>query len=170
MLDPLTALGLASNVIQFVDFTVQLGDALHEIHASNNGATEENIAIEILSKSAKDAADDLVAQLKTNPATKNETHLRDSAAGCSQVSKDVLQLVAKMKKPVPGSIKHSLKATWHTVRNEPKKKKMLEHLDRCQQNLQISLLRLLRYVCSFLPVYCALEVYFFPSLVVLTGL
>jgi len=144
MLDPLTALGLAGNVIQTVDFTAKLGSALREIHNSLTGATEENDALEALSQSTKDAAEALIAELNSNPATRNESHLRDSATDCSNVSQHVIDITARMKRSGSRSLKRSLRATWHVLWDDSKKKRILEDLDRCQQNLQISLVRLLR--------------------------
>ncbi len=109
MLDPLTALGLASNVIQMVDFAAKLSNTLREIHTSTSRTTEENAAIESLSQSTKDAADGFIAQLSSNSATRSETHLLDSATHCSAASKAVLDLVGKMKRSTPGSFKQSLR-------------------------------------------------------------
>lgn len=48
MLDPITALGIAGNVVQFVDFGLKATSKAREIHRSGSGVLEENIDIEIL--------------------------------------------------------------------------------------------------------------------------
>ena len=48
MLDPMAALGLAGNIVQFVDFSIKLVGKVHEIHKSVDGALAENLDIEIV--------------------------------------------------------------------------------------------------------------------------
>ncbi|CAK7213767.1 hypothetical protein SEUCBS140593_001956 [Sporothrix eucalyptigena] len=45
-MDPLTALGLASNIVQFVDFTLKLIGSAAEIASSAKGASEQTLKIE----------------------------------------------------------------------------------------------------------------------------
>lgn len=49
-MDPLTALGLASNIVQFVDFASKLISQSHEIYQSADGALEDNVALEHVAK------------------------------------------------------------------------------------------------------------------------
>ena len=46
-MDPISALSLASNVIQFVDFASQLVTTGLDIYKSSHGATRENAALEV---------------------------------------------------------------------------------------------------------------------------
>jgi hypothetical protein len=48
MLDPLTALGVASHIVQFVDFTVKLISKSHEIYNSTDGALIANKDLEAI--------------------------------------------------------------------------------------------------------------------------
>lgn len=48
MLDPLTALGVAGNIVQFVDFTVKLMSKSHELYKSTDGALVGNKDLEAI--------------------------------------------------------------------------------------------------------------------------
>ncbi len=50
-MDPLTALGLASNVLQFVDFVAKLVSTGVEVAGSVQGASEETVDLEKIYKS-----------------------------------------------------------------------------------------------------------------------
>ena len=41
-MDPFTAIGLASNILSFIDFSAQLINGAREIYDSTSGTTEDN--------------------------------------------------------------------------------------------------------------------------------
>jgi hypothetical protein len=49
-MDPLTAIGLASSIVQFVDYTTKLIQGAKEIYISVSGTTEENKSLETITK------------------------------------------------------------------------------------------------------------------------
>lgn len=49
-LDPFTALGLAGNLVQFVDFLYKLLSESKSLYASSIGASAENIILETVAK------------------------------------------------------------------------------------------------------------------------
>jgi hypothetical protein len=53
MLDPLTALSLASSVIQFVDFGIKLFRSGRELYGSSNGSSVGNQDLDTIAKDLK---------------------------------------------------------------------------------------------------------------------
>jgi hypothetical protein len=56
-MDPLTALGLASNIVQFVDFTSKLISTAHSLYTSTSGAKAEHLELEALANTLRGLAD-----------------------------------------------------------------------------------------------------------------
>ncbi len=50
MMDPITAVGAAGNIIQFLDFGLKLASKAQEIYKSNNSALSENNDMEVLAE------------------------------------------------------------------------------------------------------------------------
>ena len=48
MLEPLTALGLAANLLQFIELGIKVTSKTRDIHNSATGALVENLDLEIL--------------------------------------------------------------------------------------------------------------------------
>lgn len=89
-MDPLSALGIAGNVIQFIDFATKLFDGSREVYRSATGASQEtlnlsNIAKELSGLSKSFTTDDL-----------KSLGLRDVASQCSSLAKDLLAAVDKL--------------------------------------------------------------------------
>ncbi|TVY39372.1 hypothetical protein LSUB1_G003985 [Lachnellula subtilissima] len=87
MLDPLAALGVAGNIVQFVDFTVKLISKSHELHKSADGASTGNKDLEAIAGNLKRLTERLrtdmsqhllppvrVAQLRQDASDKRAKH------------------------------------------------------------------------------------------------
>ncbi|EPE09112.1 nacht nucleoside triphosphatase [Ophiostoma piceae UAMH 11346] len=75
-MDPISALGLASNIIQFVDFASQLVTTGLDIYKSSHGATRENAALEVSVTQLKN----FTASLKVVHADHGKPSLRQSVS------------------------------------------------------------------------------------------
>lgn len=99
-MDPLTALGLASNIVQFIDFTSKLISESHKLYVSASGAKEENLELESLARNlqqlAEQASPPAVAQ-NTKSLSKEEETLRDLSKQCSEVSDELLSVLQSLK-------------------------------------------------------------------------
>jgi hypothetical protein len=56
-MDPLTAVGLAGNIVQFVDFTGKLISATQKLYVSESGANAENLELEGLAQNLQQLAE-----------------------------------------------------------------------------------------------------------------
>lgn len=113
MLDPLTALGLAGNIVQFVDFGVKVLKDAHEIYTSTTGAIEDNKVRESITSEMKTIVSKLSVP-RSSSQSEEEKALCRLAAECEKVSKEILELLDKLKPKKPGSKFQSLKAALKT--------------------------------------------------------
>jgi hypothetical protein len=87
-MDPFTAIGLVSAIVQFVDFGIKLVSKAHEIYESADGVLEENIEIEAISHSLQNVTVKL--NIPTQPQGSGSTAL-------TQVDRDIIDLANKSK-------------------------------------------------------------------------
>ncbi|KAE9367360.1 hypothetical protein N431DRAFT_415963 [Stipitochalara longipes BDJ] len=100
-MDPLTALGLASNIVQFVDFTGKLLSSTRKLYVSSSGAKGEHLEIESLARDIRE----LAKQAGPNKIPR-EAHMRkgseavelfDLSGQCVEVSDDLLSVLESLK-------------------------------------------------------------------------
>jgi hypothetical protein len=101
MLDPLTALSLASNIVQFIDFGTKLLAKGYELYESADGASVGNAELEFIARDLQKLNDRLKPPLspKTNPtsSTPSEAALRKLNDKCSGVADELINALTKLK-------------------------------------------------------------------------
>ncbi|ERS98115.1 hypothetical protein HMPREF1624_04895 [Sporothrix schenckii ATCC 58251] len=167
MLDPLTALGLATNIVQFVDFGLKLFSTSIEIAQSAKGATSLNLELEhaytTLCNFASDlqftddgtsdrpqsnggAAVDTLGKAHAKAIRPHIAAIEGIAADCQDVCHQLLRVVRGLRVD-PGSSKRRLKSVAAAVRmvwSEKKIKSLEERLRRFQELLALHFLPLLK--------------------------
>jgi len=142
MLDPMTALGLAGNIVQFVDFSIKLlGDA-HEIHRSAQGSLQENLDIEAVAETMRKLQMKLRIQNDENIPidSKAEDSLERLCSSCDETAQELLEVLEVLK--VQGK-----RSPWKSMRQAIKgikgKKAIVEicsRLRRFQEALELTIL------------------------------
>ncbi len=96
VLDPLSALSLAGNLIQFLDFSVQLIDKGHKLYHSNEGALDKNIELQVitsnligLNQKLENSAEHTI-KATANGISSNEKALLQIISGCNKVGKELV--------------------------------------------------------------------------------
>lgn len=102
-MDPLTALGLAANIVQFVDFGFKLLGGAREIYSSASGATKDNEVLESVTKKMDMLSIALSAVPTTPNQSQEEKDLSNLAAECAMASNEIFKLLAKIKPKNPKS-------------------------------------------------------------------
>jgi hypothetical protein len=119
MLDPLLAISLASNVVQFVDFTAKIISKTRELVQSSHGTTTEAYNAEIiirdlmrLSERLKDGLRDAGAA----PQTDDDKALEEVCNGCIGLSERMIKRLEKLKLGEGAgkrrALIHALKGVW----------------------------------------------------------
>ncbi|KAI0382484.1 hypothetical protein F5Y04DRAFT_252747 [Hypomontagnella monticulosa] len=90
-MDPLAALGLASNILSFVDFSWKLVAGAHHIYGSASGASDNSLALETIATSITDLSNSIVVSASI------PKDLRRLSDECHRVGKDLLGVINKLK-------------------------------------------------------------------------
>jgi hypothetical protein len=155
-MDPLTAIGLASNILSFIDFSVKAVSGVIDIYGSPSGLTEENRSSEVIVDEMRHFASKLQspddAQL-----TGDEKALCRLAHECDGLSKQIIALIERIRpkdrKSKSASILAGLKSKWH----QAERRKVEERLERCRAQLALQLHYLTRSTIISLSYYTCLR-------------
>lgn len=103
MLDPLTAISLASSVVQFTDFGIKLITGSIELYKTSNGVGADNAEIEMKIDHARKLAKRVMLPFDNTgePTSGDEKELRELAKSCDVIASDLLSVLhdLKVKKP-----------------------------------------------------------------------
>jgi hypothetical protein len=151
-MDPLTAIGLASNILSFIDFSAQLINGAREIYDSTTGATEDNKSREAIVSEMKKFSSKLLPP-DDSQLSGDEKALCRLAAECNILSGQILDLLGKIKPKDPKSRSQSF---WAALKNKVHEKEKLElekRLENCRGQLELQLNYWMRSPCPIsLPV------------------
>lgn len=116
-MDPLSAIGLASAIVQFVDFGSRIVSGALEISRSATGATRENAAIENATTKLQLLNDELTKHSQSRPSGANpQDPLLQLTQECVDLSEKLIVKLAQLKAG-PGSTRYltfrkALKTVW----------------------------------------------------------
>jgi hypothetical protein len=145
-MDPLTALSLASSVVQFIDFGLKILERGTEIKRSVDGAVAQNEAIEDTTRDLQN----LLMKLRIQPQTSTgaslipeQVSLERLVKGCEETGS---QLLTKLE-----TLKSRSKGRWNTIRaalisawSEKDVQEIFERLKTYQRELSLNVLVSLR--------------------------
>ena len=116
MADPFSALGLAGNILTFVQFTCDLISGAHDIYQSQSGASGQNAVLALVSRD--------VASLSGKITTEqgHSEDLRALVAESQRLASEVVDALEKLKVKGPktrwASLKVALKDVWNRAEIE----------------------------------------------------
>ena len=100
-MDPLTAISLASAIVQFVDFSSKLIAEGHHIYQSIEGASRANLRTEHITNHINSLNKHLLQPdrrySQTGVSSESETALRNLVTACRTVANDLLSLLEELK-------------------------------------------------------------------------
>ena len=113
MVDPFSALSVAGNIVQFVDFSCRLVQKASEISHSANGACAENVELEEIGTYLKEFSSDLVSS--TVRSGIYEPGLRDLATSSHTIAEELLAVIGQLRGSTGRfkSFRQALKSVWH---------------------------------------------------------
>jgi len=147
-LDPLSALGLASNIVQFVDFTAKLVSKGHKIYQSDNGTLIENDELEATTRKIIDLNNRVVDSFERSPHRaefdKTDRDIKDICISCNKIAEQLLKVLETLKPGVRHSKWHSFRQALKSVWTKEKIEKLKAELDGYRKHLDTTLLVSLR--------------------------
>lgn len=109
-MEALIAVGLAGNIVQFVDFASKIVSKSHQLQSSTSGALSENITTKQVTEDLKLLADKLCHLTSTDAA------LEELCLGCRSVAEELLAALAKLElkgnRSQFQSVRKALKSVW----------------------------------------------------------
>ena len=148
MLDPFTALSVASAVIQFVDFGCKLTSQTQEMYHSASGASKTNVTIEEITEDIRSLTQNLVK--KSNSI--QFPSLDDIALGklvqlCQQEAEELLRVLVGLR-VLPGAVTKwvSFRKAIKSVRQKERIGEIEARLRKIQKQIDSRIQFMMRYV------------------------
>ena len=146
MLDPLTALSLASSVVQFVDFGIKLVTEGCELY--EKGSLKQNNEIELITRDLTHLTQSLTDTLPPEriyvTMFDDDRDLHKLASSCKELGDEMLSLLASLK---PNQLRSGLKSFRLAVRSMKNKGTIIDmqqRLEKFQKQLVTHLVVILR--------------------------
>lgn len=133
-MDPVTAIGLASGILTFIDFAHKIAIGADELY--QKATTDENMHTEKIVNDLDDAATDLAS---LPGRTKHEKALNRLSESCKEVSHELQQLLRRLTVSGKRTSWKALKITVRNVRKESELAKLLARLDKYRGELLLRL-------------------------------
>lgn len=145
-MEALAAVSLASNILQFVDFSTKLIHGAREIYVSVSGETEENRSVESITSEMKSLTSKLSSPA-TSQQSEDEKSLSRLAGECKIVADQILDLLNKTKPEVAQSRRQSAWSSWKGILHKREKAELETRLEHCRSQLGLQLTFLMRFCC-----------------------
>jgi hypothetical protein len=141
----LAAIGLAGNIVQFVDFGIKLSRDFRELYQSAEGGKAKHLELEDVTTDLESLCQKL--QNTAIPATQDDGELRNLARGCAKLARELLAMLEKVKvnkerNPRLATFRQASKNIW----KEKDICDLEERLGRYREQLNQRLVYILRYV------------------------
>jgi len=147
-MDPFSALGLAGNIVQFVDFSSKLISAGVEIYKSTDGISQRNMElIEVFEdlNSITEALNEGSTNKNKRGYSKDEIALMDIALKCKVLADKLLETLRSLAVKRPGkkwqTVRQALRSMW----KEKDIQDMQTRLNDLRSQLTLRLVAILRY-------------------------
>ncbi|KAK3689146.1 hypothetical protein B0T22DRAFT_536141 [Podospora appendiculata] len=137
-MDPVTAIGLASGILSFLNFSTSLVQGAISIHDSLDGDLEQNRSLELVVGEMKQLST-LLLSPDDSTLVGPEKGLCGLASECRALSSKLLELLGKIKPKDSSSKTQSL---WSALKNKMYEKEKIEleqRLDYCRGGLELHL-------------------------------
>src|SRR5579871_1064058 len=112
-MDPLSTIGLASAIVQFIDFGWKIAKGTNDVYKSAAGSTAENANIEFTVEQLKSLTNQLATQTAPFLEDSYDESLLSLAKRCRQISEELLKLLKDVKAKHAKSKKDS-KSKWQS--------------------------------------------------------
>ena len=142
MAEAVAALGIAANVVQFLDFSGRILSEGYRLHMSKRGRPSKNKELESIALDLQKLHDELQRpENETYPApTPNDILLQRLAEQCRDVCLELLAALEKLKTVKSPGKWESFHVALKTVWDESKIKGLQERLDEARQALIVRIL------------------------------
>ena len=151
MLDPLTAFGLAGNVVQIVDFSIKLVSKGYQIRNSLDGSLPENHDTELVAVDLKAVVEQLSSTLDRAPReypslpfNQQDAELIDLCQECKKIGEELIARLGMLKGGESRhrqwkSIRQALKVIWEKDKVDSIARRLKLYRDQLNTRILVSL-------------------------------
>ncbi|OOQ91415.1 hypothetical protein PEBR_00570 [Penicillium brasilianum] len=136
-MDPLTAIGLAGNILTFIDISYKVISGANKVLSTPNGMTPENERLKVLVEDLNIVTRDLVTNIHAQ--TESEKQLCALAANCHALSGELYQILRRLKVGDKNSKWQGLMVKWLSMRKEKEIDSIERRLNGYQSQILIRL-------------------------------
>ncbi|CZR56297.1 uncharacterized protein PAC_06185 [Phialocephala subalpina] len=147
MLDPLTAISLAGNVMQFLDFSGKVIVKAKELGISTHGATQGVNTLEIVTRDLLSLTQRLKDDLRSASLSdtgrglvREEETLKELCDGCILLSKKMIERLERLKPASGAGRRKTLKLAAMTVWSQNELDELADQLDAYRSQLELRVL------------------------------
>ena len=148
VLDPFSALGLASNIVQFVDFSSKLISESRELYRSVSGITIENGEVKEATEELQRLCDRLAGLRMTSSTTtglpKDEECLKILAISCKETSHELLSALRDITAQEPRKKWQTFRVALKSVLRKDQIQELEKKLDSYRSQLALQLMSMSR--------------------------
>lgn len=135
IMDPVSAISLASSIIAFIDFSWELVAGTWEIYRSPDGVLDKHAQLEDVIEDLKSLTEPLKAKVPTN--TPSETKIQRLARYCQEDSQSLLKLLSELQLDVKRrTIWSSLSAKWKSILKKDEVSQLRSQLQEYRAQIQ----------------------------------
>jgi len=142
-MEPLTALALSGNVLQFIDSAGKLIREARQICASVGGMTAGNRDAIAVYDDFRTAASGLAAR-PLHPRTADDAAVVSLAERCNELSDDLITGLKRLQSTNLGSKRDSLRVAWRAMRDKGELGELEKRLERYRQQLMTRIVFMMR--------------------------
>jgi hypothetical protein len=143
-MEPFSALGSASSVVQFIDFSARLIDSACATHDSMTGATAEDEQLEFVISEMRNLSARLTSPKPSSQQSDDEKAVGRLASQCCILSEAIMELLERVRARDPKSKRSSAIAALKSAWKEGEKTELEQRLNSCRLQLQVQLTSLMR--------------------------
>lgn len=145
VLDPFTSIGLASNIIDFLNFSFKLISETKTIYNSASGNIAEHASLSAIAADLRDYCEDL-GESSARGAAKVDPEIGSIASECGDVAEELIGVVTRIQAKREHSKWESFKAAWRAYYHEDEIRRLASRVTDLQSRATIRSLRMLRQV------------------------
>ena len=141
MSDPLTALGLAANIVQFVDFSYKLVCESKAIYDSSTGSSADNVIIETVATDLNLLTSKLTARYATGAIP---DPIGSLASQCRDIARELLGVLDKIKLKGPRKRWKSFVQALRSIWNKDEIEGLVRRIESLRSQIHIRLQSIMR--------------------------
>jgi hypothetical protein len=136
-MDPLSVLGLAASIVQFVDFSSKVIDGARDLYHSNQGITSENSDVRLIAADLSALTSNLCARSSQPGQQRNSDQiaLHGLASQCQIFSEELSAIMEKVTSRDPRSKTEALRVLMQSVRYQKQVRNLKKRLESCRGQL-----------------------------------